>query len=705
MIYKQNLHYEYSSTASRLSFFTYSGAYYSALADILPQARHRILIVGWSFDDRIHLLRDKNTDSAKMELGELLISAAKENPSLQITLCIWKPPSLFSAGQHISRKFRKKLRRLPNITLYQIPAESAFASRHEKYVVVDDVLAFLGGIDLTKNRWDSQDHPSKSLGRINPDGESYGPYHDTHTVFSGSVVKDILSMAVAKFHFNLPSINNADELWPKDVPVDVENAQVMISLTRSSPDAAIPDVNQIKQVYHDMIAYAKDCIYIENQYFSNDIITDLVVKSLRSKDGPEVIILMPRELPDMMGRMTMGLNASMHIAKLKKNDLHGRLGFYNPVSSDNPDVGFLVHSKLLITDSRYITIGSANISQRSFSFDDEANISIDATKTQDPQCAKNLEERLLAQHCGLKIEEWQALVKQHNGSRLKALQERITLWEGLVEGKNLMAPHSVPNEILDYFDMGLSPQPEEVMHTMTKNNSKGFIFRTKKVWALLLLTIVILGIVFFFARTDIDTQQILGTIKNLNETRPFIAALLTIATFWIAMLMFVSITVPIVAFAALHGPWLGILYSSLGIFSGAAIFYVLGLMMHNSKRFDRYNVVRRVKKQFVKIRPYGFWAVVISRMVPSGPFMVVNMVTGMVGFRPVHFITGSLLGLMPGIITFTIFGETIRNIFTDPGWKNILLFILLLAAYFGIMTAVVSLLKKISGIKKNGAKK
>ena len=197
-----------------------------------------------------------------------------------------------------------------------------------------------------------------------------------------------------------------------------------------------------------------------------------------------------------------------------------------------------------------------------------------------------------------------------------------------------------------------------------------------------------------------DIQQILGKVRELNETRPGLAALLTIVSFWLSMLVFVSITVPIVSFAALHGPWFGILYSTLGVFfGGPAIFYALGLVLHTNPWFDRFRAVRHVKKQFEKIRPYGLWAVAISRMVPSGPFLVVNLVTGMLGFRPSQFLLGSLIGLMPGIIAFTVFGETIRKVFTDPGWMNILMFVLLLAAYFAIMTGIVSLVRKISGIK------
>ena len=699
MIFTKDRHYAYKSTASRLSFFTCSRDYFSSLAGVFPKAQKRILIVGWSFDDRIRLIRDNDTGPTGPELGDLLLFIAREKPSVRIDLCIWKPPSLFAADQHITYQFRKSVGKQPNIHLHQLSAESAFASRHEKYVILDDALAFIGGIDLTRERWDSPEHLAESPARVNPEGEAYGPYHDTHAVMSGPVVGNLLSLADAEFSLGLSSDAEPPSLWPEGIPVDAENVRIMLARTRTSPDADVPDLRQIRQVYLDLLSEAREFIFIENQYFSSDEITDLLSRTLREKEGPELIILMSRELPDLLGRMTMGVNASMHIAKLRENDHHGRLGFFNPVSSDNPATPIKVHSKLMITDSRYLTLGSGNINQRSFGFDNEVNILMDAQETDDPGCVAKLEERILARHCGLRVEEWREMVRRNRGSRLSAFRERSSSWEGLQEPGELMPPDSIPEELLDYFDMKGAPRSEEALHTMTKDEPRGFIARTKKIWGFLLLTAVVLGAVFFLSRTDVDIQKVLGTVRELNKTRPGVAALLTIVTFWLSMLIFVSISVPIVSFAALHGPWFGILYSTLGVFSGAAIFYALGLVLHTSPVFDRFKAVRHVKKQFEKIRPYGLWAVAISRMLPSGPFLVVNLVTGMLGFRPSQFLVGSLIGLMPGIIAFTVFGETIRRVFTDPGWKNILMFVLLLTVYFAIMTGIVSLVRKISGIK------
>ena len=137
----------------------------------------------------------------------------------------------------------------------------------------------------------------------------------------------------------------------------------------------------------------------------------------------------------------------------------------------------------------------------------------------------------------------------------------------------------------------------------------------------------------------------------------------------------------------------------MGALSGGAAYYALGLLLHNSGWLDRFSVIRRAKEQFEKIRPYGTWAVAISRIIPSAPYLVVNLVTGMLGFRPLQFLAGSLIGLLPGIIAFSLFGDTIRRVFTDPGPTNIAWFVLLLVSYILLMRGIVALVKRFSGWK------
>ena len=63
------------------------------------------------------------------------------------------------------------------------------ASHHQKVVVIDDCLAFCGGIDMTDKRWDTRAHDDDEPHRVGPTGEPYGPWHDATTALSGPVAK------------------------------------------------------------------------------------------------------------------------------------------------------------------------------------------------------------------------------------------------------------------------------------------------------------------------------------------------------------------------------------------------------------------------------------------------------------------------------------------------------------------------------------
>src|SRR5690606_25957780 len=51
-------------------------------------------------------------------------------------------------------------------------------SHHQKMVVVDDALAFVGGLDLTRARWDTPAHSPGDPRRVETAPEPYRPFHD-----------------------------------------------------------------------------------------------------------------------------------------------------------------------------------------------------------------------------------------------------------------------------------------------------------------------------------------------------------------------------------------------------------------------------------------------------------------------------------------------------------------------------------------------
>ena len=50
-------------------------------------------------------------------------------------------------------------------------------SHHQKVVVIDDAVAFSGGIDLTSRRWDTCEHAPQNQHRVMA-GTPYPPFHD-----------------------------------------------------------------------------------------------------------------------------------------------------------------------------------------------------------------------------------------------------------------------------------------------------------------------------------------------------------------------------------------------------------------------------------------------------------------------------------------------------------------------------------------------
>jgi phosphatidylserine/phosphatidylglycerophosphate/cardiolipin synthase-like enzyme/membrane protein DedA with SNARE-associated domain len=606
---------------------------------------------------------------------------------------------MFAADQHISEWFQAQAKTLANLDLRMVPAASNFAARHEKFVIIDDTVAWLGGMDLSHNRWDTTDHRGDDPSRVNPDGEEYVPYHDTQFMFRGPAVRELFLLALGD--------GVVPNDWdPPDAPAeqpqfawDARDREIYFSVTRSHPVRNSENVQQIIRLYRDLIAAAEDRIYIENQYFSSDEITRTLISRLEEPDGPEVIIIVPQELPDTLGRVTMGANTALHLSDLIEHDHHHRLGIFHLVSPDDEGVGVKVHSKTMIVDGTAVTVGSANISRRSFSLDSEMNVTIVDAEPGGVSAVAALEDRLISQHLGVSPEEWRDLLSRHDGSWLPTIRDRIQHGKGVVDGRDNVlekTPQGVPRELLDRLDMDEPPPQETVVQRIVRSNPWAIISRTRRIWMSSLVAIALIGAFLYLGRSNLDIRDVLRAIEEINTGRPALGVLLTILTFWLTMAFFITIVVPIVFFAALHGPFLGILYSTIGVFSGAAIFYGIGLALHTAPWLDDFRAVRRAKEQLEGIKRYGLWAVAMSRMVPSGPFMVVNLVTGLLGFSPSHFLAGSAIGLLPGIVAFSIFGEVIRNVFTDPSWTSVTLFGAFILAYFGLVRGLLALFRRIA---------
>src|SRR3546814_9275858 len=69
------------------------------------------------------------------------------------------------------------------------------AAHHQKLVVVDDAIAFIGGLDLTIRRWDTSDHAADQPLRTDPAGQPYTPFHDLQLMLDGAAATALAEVA------------------------------------------------------------------------------------------------------------------------------------------------------------------------------------------------------------------------------------------------------------------------------------------------------------------------------------------------------------------------------------------------------------------------------------------------------------------------------------------------------------------------------
>jgi uncharacterized membrane protein YdjX (TVP38/TMEM64 family) len=117
----------------------------------------------------------------------------------------------------------------------------------------------------------------------------------------------------------------------------------------------------------------------------------------------------------------------------------------------------------------------------------------------------------------------------------------------------------------------------------------------------------------------------------------------------------------ILAFGTPQGPPLAL----GGSLFAAILFYCLG----RGPGLDRLKKlkIRKVDQLNAGLRRGGVVGMTTLRLLPVAPFTVVNLMAGAAHVRPLHFVVGTFLGLLPGCLLMTAFGHQLRNMLRNPG--------------------------------------
>ena len=123
------------------------------------------------------------------------------------------------------------------------------------------------------------------------------------------------------------------------------------------------------------------------------------------------------------------------------------------------------------------------------------------------------------------------------------------------------------------------------------------------------------------------------------------------------------------AAVAIFGPWPALGYAQVGVLLAALAGYFAGRLVGIAtvRRLvgPRLNRVKRV------LRRRGLIAVTIVRLVPVAPFIVVNVVMGAMRIRLHHYLLGTVLGMLPGMLATTVLGDQLTEAISEPTRANL----------------------------------
>jgi len=357
-----------------------------AIADAIAGAQRFVHVTGWHITPGFELVRS----GEGLSVGHLLAEVAERIP---VRVLVWAgaPVPVFHPTRAEVKAAVDALTRQTAIEAAVDPREHPVHCHHEKTVVVDGEVAFVGGIDLTDqagDRFDSPGHPARRrLG-----------WHDAGTRIRGPVVADVNDHCAMRWR-NVTN-KQADTTAPPQ-PQGSSTAQIVRTVAENMYDDVAKGDFRILESYLRALRSARRLIYLENQFLWAPEIVDVLADKLRNPPSADfrLVMLLPSKAnngqDDTRGQLSILADADDGNDRFLAATLQARSGR----RADR----VYVHAKVGIVDDRWLTIGSANLNAHSLLNDSEMNVATD-----DAGLARRTRVRLWAEHLELDEAEVEA---------------------------------------------------------------------------------------------------------------------------------------------------------------------------------------------------------------------------------------------------------------------------------------------------------
>ncbi len=297
---------------------------FPAMLDAIASARHFIHLEFYRFEP----------DRLGMKFSELMMRKAKEGVTVRV---IYDDVGSWSIKKPYIRMMREAGVNIYPFMPVRFPILSSKINyrNHRKILVVDGRVGFVGGLNIADKYLDGLPH--------------LGPWIDTHLRVEGEAVAALDRVFITDWDFvsgeELPPDGSLEHVVPT-------GHRSLVQVASSGPDT---DWATIMQVYFSAIATARSSIYMTSPYFSPDesLLTALKTAAL---SGVDIRMIFPESSDSIIANW----NTRSYIEEL----LDAGVGIYLYRN------GF-IHSKYLLVDNIFSSVGSPNLDVRSFDLDFE----------------------------------------------------------------------------------------------------------------------------------------------------------------------------------------------------------------------------------------------------------------------------------------------------------------------------------------------
>jgi phosphatidylserine/phosphatidylglycerophosphate/cardiolipin synthase-like enzyme len=353
-----------------------------AIAEELARAESHVHLSGWYLSPHLELTRGDDPVVLRNLLAELA-----ERVDVRVLLWGGAPIRLFRPSRKDVRLLRDQLCEGTKLKCEIDSCVGPLHCHHEKTIVVDDRVAFVGGIDLTLDAGDPYDTPRHvARGRIG--------WHDAAVRLRGPAVADVAE------HFRLRWEAATDEsLAPAQPPAPQGDVEVQV--VRTVRDGIFKKVPRgdysLLEAYTAALRSAERFVYLENQFLWSPEIAAILADKLRNppRDDFRIVVLLPARANDgadvSCGQVAALIEADDDNARFLACTLYARAA--------NLHDQVYVHSKIGIVDDRWLTVGSANLNSHSLFNDTEMNV-----VTLDSRLARETRLRLWSEHLESPVE-------------------------------------------------------------------------------------------------------------------------------------------------------------------------------------------------------------------------------------------------------------------------------------------------------------